>query len=39
MTELGMEPLSGTPEQLRQRMLFEIKRWSAVIDKAGIPRK
>jgi tripartite-type tricarboxylate transporter receptor subunit TctC len=39
MTELGMEPLTGTPDQLGQRMAFEIKRWATVIDKAGIPRK
>jgi tripartite-type tricarboxylate transporter receptor subunit TctC len=39
MTELGMEPLSGTPEQLGQRMAFEIKRWANVIEKAGVPRK
>lgn len=39
MTELGMEPLTGTPAQLGQRMDFEIKRWAIVIDKAGIPRK
>lgn len=39
MTDLGMEPLTGTPAQLSQRMDFEIKRWAIVIDKAGIPRK
>jgi tripartite-type tricarboxylate transporter receptor subunit TctC len=39
MSELGMDPLSGTPEQLGERMEFEIKRWAAVIDKAGIPTK
>lgn len=39
MSELGMEPLSGTSEQLGERMQFEIKRWATVIDKAGIPRK
>jgi tripartite-type tricarboxylate transporter receptor subunit TctC len=38
MSELGMEPLVGTPEQLAQRMAFEIKRWAVVIDRAGIPK-
>jgi tripartite-type tricarboxylate transporter receptor subunit TctC len=39
MAELGMDPLSGTPEQLGQRMDFEIKRWATVIERAGIPIK
>ena len=39
MSEFGMEPLLGTPEQLGARMAFEIKRWAVVIEKAGIPRK
>jgi tripartite-type tricarboxylate transporter receptor subunit TctC len=39
MSELGMEPLLGTPEQLGARMASEIKRWANVIEKAGIPRK
>lgn len=39
MSELGMEPMLGTPEELGARMVSEIKRWSAVIDKAGIPRR
>jgi tripartite-type tricarboxylate transporter receptor subunit TctC len=39
MTELGMDPLLGTPAQLGQRMHFEIKRWANVIEKAGVPRK
>ncbi len=39
MSELGMEPLLGTSEQLGARMAFEIKRWATVIDKAGIPKK
>jgi hypothetical protein len=39
MSELGMSPLLGTPEQLGERMAFEIKRWAVVIEKAGVPRK
>jgi tripartite-type tricarboxylate transporter receptor subunit TctC len=39
MSQLGMEPLLGTPEQLGERMAFDIKRWGSVIEKAGVPRK
>jgi tripartite-type tricarboxylate transporter receptor subunit TctC len=39
MSELGMEPMLGTPEQLGERMSSEIKRWAVVIEKAGVPTK
>jgi hypothetical protein len=39
MAELGMEPMIGTPEQMRERMAHEIKKWAVVIDKAGIPKQ
>ncbi len=39
MSQLGMEPLLGTPEQLGERMAFDIKRWGNVIEKAGVPKK
>jgi hypothetical protein len=34
-----MAPMIGTPEQLRERMAHEIKKWAVVIDKAGIPKQ
>ncbi|MEI8154792.1 MAG: tripartite tricarboxylate transporter substrate-binding protein [Hyphomicrobiales bacterium] len=39
MSELGIEPMLGTPEQLGQQMSSEIKRWAVVIEKAGVPIK
>jgi hypothetical protein len=36
---LGMEPMSGPPEQMSQRMKRDIEKWRAVIDKAGIPKQ
>ena len=39
MAELGMEPMIGTPEQMRERMASDIKKWAVVIEKAGIPKQ
>jgi tripartite-type tricarboxylate transporter receptor subunit TctC len=39
MAELGMEPMIGTPEQVGERMANDIKKWAAVIEKAGIPKQ
>jgi putative tricarboxylic transport membrane protein len=39
MAALGMEPMSGTPEELYERMKRDIEKWRVVIDKAGIPRQ
>ena len=37
--KLGMDPHSSSPEELMSRLVADIKKWNAVIDKAGIPRK
>lgn len=37
--KLGMEPHASSPEELMARLVADIKKWNAVIDKAGIPRK
>lgn len=39
LKQLGVEPLLGSPDALRQRLADEIARWAAVIDKAGIERQ
>ena len=39
LRELGGVPVTGTPEQITERVKAEIKRWNEVIDKAGIPRQ
>lgn len=39
MAELGMEPMISTPEQVGERMAHDIKKWAAVIEKAGIPKQ
>jgi tripartite-type tricarboxylate transporter receptor subunit TctC len=39
MAALGMEPMPGPPEQMKQRMTRDIEKWRAVIDKAGIPKQ
>jgi tripartite-type tricarboxylate transporter receptor subunit TctC len=36
---LGMEMRPGTPEEMSARMKADIVKWSAVIDKAGIPKR
>jgi tripartite-type tricarboxylate transporter receptor subunit TctC len=37
--EFGLNAQGSTPEAMRERMAFEIKRWAEVIDKAGIPKQ
>lgn len=39
MVALGMEPMSGTPQELDERMRRDIEKWRVVIDKAGIPKQ
>jgi tripartite-type tricarboxylate transporter receptor subunit TctC len=39
LNAIGAEPYPSTPEQTRERMAREIKRWGAVIERANIPRK
>jgi len=36
---LGMEMRAGTPEQMTARIKDDIAKWSAVIEKAGIPKR
>lgn len=37
--KVGTEAHASSPQELMQRMVTDIKKWNAVIDKAGIPRK
>lgn len=37
--ELGIDARAGTPEQLRERLVADIAKWKAVIEKANIPRQ
>jgi tripartite-type tricarboxylate transporter receptor subunit TctC len=37
--KVGVEALASTPAELMDRLTADIKKWNAVIDKAGIPRK
>ncbi|TDK32360.1 tripartite tricarboxylate transporter substrate binding protein [Rhizobium deserti] len=37
--ELGVEARSSTPEAIGQRMADDVKKWSAVIEKAGIAKQ
>ncbi|MBX6329163.1 MAG: tripartite tricarboxylate transporter substrate binding protein [Pseudolabrys sp.] len=37
--KLGMQPHPSSPQELMARLVADIKKWNAVIDKAGIPRK
>jgi len=39
LNAIGAEPYPSTPEQTRERMGREIKRWGAVIERANIPRR
>jgi tripartite-type tricarboxylate transporter receptor subunit TctC len=39
MTDLGMEPLASTPDELTQRLKADADKWRVVIDKAGIPKQ
>jgi tripartite-type tricarboxylate transporter receptor subunit TctC len=37
--KVGVIAHAGTPDELMGRLTADIKKWNAVIDKAGIPRK
>lgn len=37
--DLGIDARAGTPEQLRERLVADIAKWKAVIEKANIPRQ
>jgi tripartite-type tricarboxylate transporter receptor subunit TctC len=39
LAELGVDARGGTPEEARALLANEIRRWSEVIAKAGIPRQ
>ncbi|WP_372656730.1 Bug family tripartite tricarboxylate transporter substrate binding protein [Hydrogenophaga sp.] len=39
LTDLNIEPRSGTPEQGAELLSADIRRWSGVIERAGIPRQ
>ncbi|MBO9514191.1 MAG: tripartite tricarboxylate transporter substrate binding protein [Variovorax sp.] len=36
LADLGSAPLGGTPEQLRQRVDFELKRWPEIVRSANV---
>jgi tripartite-type tricarboxylate transporter receptor subunit TctC len=38
-SKLGMDARGSTPEQMRDRMAADIKKWAAVIEKAGIEKQ
>jgi len=35
----SIEAKASTPEELKARLVDDIKKWSAVIEKAGIPKQ
>jgi tripartite-type tricarboxylate transporter receptor subunit TctC len=37
--EFGVEANASSPEQLKGRLVADIKKWAAVIEKAGIPKQ
>ena len=37
--KLGVEAHASTPEELMDRLKYDIKKWDDVITKAGIPKK
>lgn len=39
LNNLGIDARAGTPEQLRERLVADIAKWGAVIEKANIPRQ
>jgi tripartite-type tricarboxylate transporter receptor subunit TctC len=39
LRNLGIDARAGTPEQLRERLVADIAKWKAVIEKANIPRQ
>jgi tripartite-type tricarboxylate transporter receptor subunit TctC len=38
-SKLGMDARGSTPEQMRDRMAADIKKWASVIEKAGIEQQ
>ncbi len=38
-SKVGVVAQASTPAELQARLVADIKKWNAVIDKAGIPRK
>ena len=36
---LGMDARGSTPQEMRDRMAADVKKWAAVIEKAGIPKQ
>ena len=36
---LGMDARGSTPQEMRDRMAGDVKKWAAVIDKAGIEKQ
>src|SRR3954471_10405872 len=38
LTELGVDPRPSTPEQLRELFISESRRWTQVVERAGIPK-
>jgi tripartite-type tricarboxylate transporter receptor subunit TctC len=38
-SQMGMAMRASTPEEMTARMQADIAKWSAVIDKAGIPKR
>jgi tripartite-type tricarboxylate transporter receptor subunit TctC len=39
MATFGMQPMLGTPAQMRARIEHDMARWRSVIDAAGIPKQ
>ena len=39
LQDLGIDARAGTPEELRERLVADIAKWRAVIEKANIPRQ
>jgi len=39
LRELNIDPRASTPEQTSALLVNDIKRWSAVIERAGIPKQ
>jgi tripartite-type tricarboxylate transporter receptor subunit TctC len=39
MLDLGIEAKASSPQEIEERLQADIKKWSAIIDKAGIPKQ
>jgi len=39
LADLSIEPDGSTPEQAAELLAADIKRWSGVIERAGIPKQ